>query len=420
MSVISPLARDARSFASWRQRIFAGSWLSYFSIYFTRKNYGVAKKPMARELGLSKDDLKWIDLLNLIGYALGQFVHGALGDTLGPRRLIALGMLASAALSLWFGLSSLLGVLVLVWGLNGFVQATGWPGNGKLMASWWSARERGPVMGWWSTCYQAGGLVATFLATWLLTWGWRASFVGPPLLVVVVAGAVWLLVRDRPSEVGHPDPEVAPGISDEERARLRREAWPQVLRNPRTWSLGLAYFCMKFIRYAFNGWLAYFLAEAYHYSDKKSGYVSMGFDAGGIPFVIFAAWLADRVLGRRRIGVAAGSCVLLVGALGLYKVIGADGAFYNAIGLGLVGGTLFAADALVSGSASQDLGGPHAAGLACGVVNGLGSIGAVVQVFVTVWVSSRWGWDTLFTLFMIVAAVAALALAPFARVRPAD
>jgi OPA family sugar phosphate sensor protein UhpC-like MFS transporter len=414
---LTPAAAPA-PMAGWRARVFAASWLSYFSYYFTRKNFSVAKKPMARELGLSKSDLQWIDLASLTAYAAGQFVHGVLGDAIGPRRLVALGMLTTAALSALFGVSSLLGVFVLLWGLNGFVQATGWPGNGKLMASWWSARDRGPVMGWWSTCYQAGGLAATFVAGWLLVWGWRAAFLGPALWVAVVGGAFWLLVRDRPSDVGLPDPEVARGVTAEERARLRREAWPLVLRNPRTWSLGLAYFCLKMIRYAFLYWLPFYLAEGYGYGDQKSAYVSMGFEAGGVPLVVLAAWAADRVFGRRRIGVAAAACVCLAGALALYKVIGGHGVAWNVIGLGLIGGTLFAADTLVSGSASQDLGGPHAAGLACGVINGIGSIGAIVQGFVTVAVSDAYGWDALFTVFMVLAAAAALALAPFARVRP--
>lgn len=419
---VSPPAPEPAlgALANWRARIFAASWLSYFSYYFTRKNFSVAKKPMARELGLSTDALKWIDLASLTAYAIGQFVHGLLGDALGPRRLVALGMLTTAALSAAFGVSSLLGVFVLLWGLNGFVQASGWPGNGKLMASWWSARDRGPVMGAWSTCYQAGGLVATFVATWLLTWGWRAAFVGPALWVAVVAGAFWLMVRDRPSQVGLPDPEVTAGISDAERKRLRREAWPLVLRNPRTWSLGLSYFCLKMIRYAFLYWLPFYLAEAYGYGDKKSGYVSMGFEAGGIPLVILAAWLADRVFGRRRIGVAAVSCLCLAGALALYKVIGSHGVAWNVIGLALIGGTLFAADTLVSGSAAQDLGGPHAAGLACGVINGIGSIGGVAQGFVTVGVSQAYGWDALFSVFIGLAVAGALALLPFVRVRPAS
>ena len=85
-----------------------------------------------------------------------------------------------------FGTQSLLGVLVLLWGLNGFVQATGWPGNGKLLASWFDTRRRGEMMGVWSTCYQAGGVAAKLVALqFLVRWGWRAAFFGPALWVAV-------------------------------------------------------------------------------------------------------------------------------------------------------------------------------------------------------------------------------------------
>lgn len=415
----APAVPAVRAPAAVEQRVFWISWLSYFSYYFTRKNFSVAKAPMARELHLTTDQLKWIDLASLASYCVGQFVHGLLGDALGPRKLLALGMLTTAALSIAFGLSSFFGVFVLLWGLNGFVQASGWPGNGKLMASWFGPAERGKVMGLWSTCYQAGGLAATLLATRLLTWGWRAAFVGPALWVVVVALALWLLVRDRPSDLGHADPEVEAGTSKEELARLRRAAWPLILKNPLTWSLGLAYFCLKLMRYAFLYWLPFYLATGLGYGDQDSGYVSMGFEAGGIPLVILAGWLADRVFGRRRIAVAAVSSLLLVGALALYQSIGDAGTVWTVLGLALVGGFLFAADTLVSGAASQDLGGPHGAGLACGIINGIGSVGGVAQGFLTVYVSKHYGWDALFQVFMVLAFLGALALLPFWRVRPA-
>lgn len=101
-------------------------------------------------------------------------------------------------------------------------------------------------------------------------------------------------------------------------------------------------------------------------------------------------------------------------------MIGSHGVAWNVIGLALIGGTLFAADTLVSGSAAQDLGGPHAAGLACGVINGIGSIGGVAQGFVTVGVSKAYGWDALFSVFIVLAVAGALALLPFVRVRPAS
>ena len=172
----------------WQDRIFAASWLSYFSYYFTRTNFSAAKKDLQADLGLSKAQLGWIDTASLAAYCVGQFVHGVLGEVVGPRRLIALGMLTSAALSALFGTQSLFGVLVLLWACNGFVQATGWPGNGKLMASWFTTRRRGELMGWWSTCYQGGGVVAKLVAIQFLALSWRAAFLGPALWVAVVGG----------------------------------------------------------------------------------------------------------------------------------------------------------------------------------------------------------------------------------------
>ncbi|MEZ4400256.1 MAG: MFS transporter [Kofleriaceae bacterium] len=408
--------------ARWRDRIFAISWLSYFSYYFTRTNFSAAKKGLQQDLGFSKAQLGWLDTASLAAYCLGQFVHGVFGEVIGPRRLVAMGMLTSAALSIVFGTQSLFGVLVLLWGLNGFVQATGWPGNGKLLASWFDTRRRGELMGIWSTCYQAGGVVAKLVAVQCLVWfGWRGAFIGPALWVAVVGGAFWLLVRDRPSDVGFADPDV-PAMTAAERpaelAALRRQARREVLATPRIWFMGANYFCLKFMRYAFLYWLPFYLFEGYHYSKEKAGLVSIAFDAGGIPFVILLGFLADRVLGRRRIGTALLSCVALCGAFALYRVIGSHGVVWNITGLALIGGALFGADALVSGSASQDVGGPHASALACGLVNGIGSLGGIAQTFVLVYVTDRWGWDALFQLFMGLSLVAALLLAPFAMVRP--
>jgi sugar phosphate permease len=403
---------------SIEQRVFWVSWLSYFSYYFTRSNFSVAKKPMAKELGLSKSDLNYIDLASLSAYCVGQFVHGALGDVLGPRRLITLGMAASACVSVAFGLNSILSIFILLWAVNGFVQATGWPANGKLMASWFDPHTRGERMGVWSTCYQAGGVAAKLLATALLVYGWRAALLGPALWVLVVAGTVWLTVRDRPSELGYANPEIDASLTKEQLHQLRRAAWPVVLKNARVWCLGITYFFMKMMRYAFVYWLPFYLAEAYDFDAAKAGYVSIAFDAGGIPLVIFAGYMADRWLGRRRIATAAIWCMALCGALGLYRVIGDEGLVWNIVGLCLIGGTLFAADSLVSGSAAQDIGGPHASALACGVVNGVGSVGGIVQGFFTVWISDTYGWDAMFQVFMVLAALSALPLLPFVRVRP--
>ena len=262
-------------------------------------------------------------------------------------------------------------------------------------------------------------LFATLLAARLLeAAGWRGTFIGPAIWVTVVALAFFLLVRDRPSELGYRDPDTV-AMDREERRRMMRAELPRVLRTPMVWVLGAAYFCCKSIRYSFIFWLPYFLHHAYGYSKARSLDLSMAFDGGGILMVIVAGLLADRVFARRRVFTAFVFLWGLVGALLLYREVADASALVNVLALAAVGGCLFAADSLISGAVAQDLGGPHAAGLAAGIINGIGSIGQVLQGFVLVYVSDRWGWGTLFTVFMGLAAAGALCLIPYLRVGPA-
>jgi OPA family glycerol-3-phosphate transporter-like MFS transporter len=400
---------------SLRVRMFGLSWLSYFSYYFTRKNYSIVKS----SLGLAKGELVIIETVFSAAYAVGQFVNGALADVLGPRRLVAGGMLLSAAMAVLFGLSSSLPLFVIAYGLNGLFQSSGWPGNGKVMAAWFSTRERGEIMGYWGTCYQVGGIAAGAFATFLLSnWGWRSAQFGPALWVGVVGVAYLLWVVDTPSDRGYADPDVEPGVSAEARRELRRQAWPRVLRNPMTWFLGANYFCMKMTRYSLIFWLPYYFEDGLGYGKAEAGYMSISFDVGGVAGVIFGGLVADRIFGRRRIAVAAVMTAGLVGALALHGAIGDQGMWVTMLTMALVGALLFGPDSIVSGAVSQDLGGPHAAALACGVINGLGSIGAVFQGFMVRYVSDEYGWNALFTVFQVLAIVATLALLPYFRVRP--
>ena len=53
-----------------------------------------------------------------------------------------------------------------------------------------------------------------------------------------------------------------------------------------------------------------------------------------------------------------------------------------------------------------------------GMINGIGSLGAILEGAVTDFVSTRFGWNALFGLFELMALFAAAALLPFVRRRP--
>jgi sugar phosphate permease len=157
-------------------RAWTVTWFAYATYYMGRKSFSVSKKTLRLELGLSEADLGLIDTLYLAAYSLGQFGSGWLGDRIGARRLLAIGLLGSALACAAFGLSSGALAFGAMYFLNGLFQATGWPGTTRAMAEWTTVGNRGTVMAFWCTCYQVGGIAANWVAGMLLVrYGWRAT-----------------------------------------------------------------------------------------------------------------------------------------------------------------------------------------------------------------------------------------------------
>lgn len=394
----------------YRWVVWGLTWLAYASYYTGRKGLSVAKKSLHDRLGISEGALGAIDTAYLAAYSLGQFLSGYLGDRVGARRLVGAGMLASAAACAAFGASSTALLFGVFFCLNGLAQSTGWPGTTRSMAEWTTRENRGTVMAFWATCYQVGGIVATGLAAFLLgRYGWRAAFFGPALWLAIVGVVVFIWLAPGPESAG----------SAESVGRARRDAQRDVLGNPVLWCYGASYFCIKFIRYALLFWLPYFLATKRGYGEEQAGYVSIAFEVGGVIGVIALGIASDRLVSYSRSLLSAVGLVALMLALLLYTRIGASSTLANVVGLALIGAALFGPDALLSGAASQDAGGPHAAATATGFVNGVGSIGAALVGLVLPAISKRYGWDAVFHLFVALALLGALCLVPTLRRGPA-
>jgi sugar phosphate permease len=388
------------------------TWLSYASYYLCRKGFSVTKKTLHDQHGVSETALGVIDTAYLTAYSAGQFVNGFLGDHVGARRLIGFGMLASAACCFAFGASSTALAFGIFFGLNGLAQATGWPGNTRAMAEWTTPRNRGTVMAFWSTCYQVGGMVATPLAGVLaVAYGWRAAFFGPAAIVSVVALLVIAFLRPGPGVVMATRAAAAAGADT---SALRKNAQRAVLRSPVLWCYGVSYFFVKFIRYALLFWLPYYLSTRLGYATDKAAWVATSFEAGGVLGVIVIGRLSDRTR-LSRAGISALSLLGLALALVLYVFFGSAGTLVNVALFGLVGALLFGPDALLSGASAQDAGGPHAAAMAAGFVNGVGSIGAIVEGLCVPPLAKAFGWSALFPGLVVLAIAAALSLLPTLR-----
>jgi sugar phosphate permease len=379
------------------------TWLSYATYYFGRKNLSVTKAVIGRELG--SHALYGVETAYLAAYAVGQYASGWLGDRVGARRLVGTGMLVAAAASFAFGLWSVGALFLVTATVNGLAQSTGWPGNVKAMQEWTTPETRGRVMGVWATCYQVGGIAATAFAAWLLARaGWRAAYYGPALVLALVGVAALVFIRPGPG---------AANPSDDTRAERRAVALSATV-----WWYGASYFFIKLIRYSLLFWLPFYLETVLRYAPGQAGYFSTSFEIGGVLGTIALGAVSDRLPAVPRSAVCAASLVGLAGALFAYGQLGGASHAVNFAIMALVGAFLYGPDTLLSGAAAQDLGGPKAAALAIGMINGLGSVGAVSQEFVTRTVSHAYGWNAVFYVLLVGALAAALLLTPTFRGSP--
>src|SRR5262249_51271352 len=162
------------------------------------------------------------------------------------------------------------------------------------------------------------------------------------------------------------------------------------------------YFGMKLIRYSIDFWLPYYLEKSLGYPRDTAAYVSTAFQFGGIFGAIAIGWISDRWFPGRR-GVIAAICTLgLAGALALYGQISCLGLWVTFAAMALVGFCRFGPDALISGVAAQDLGGPMAAATVAGFINGCGSVGAIAEGALVSGISTRFGWQAVFQALMIL------------------
>ncbi len=363
---------------SWRVRVFAATWASYAGFYFCRKPFYIAKASLEETMNWDAATLGWIGTAYLLAYTLGQFLSGWAGNRFGPRLLLLTGMAVTIGANIAFGFTTNAYTFAAFMVVNGLAQSTGWSNNVGTMARWFHRQERGTVMGWWATNFQVGGVLANLLAAAILAaWGVEWAFFSGSFVLMAVWAFFLFNQRNDPADVGLP-PVVDPDESESEEGQ--DAGWTRaVVTN--VLIVGVFYFFVKFIRYALWSWAPYLLSRNYGLDFDDAGYLSTAFDLAGIAGVIVCGWLSDRYFEGRRASVAFLFICGMAASCGFLYVLGPTSLILFGTSLALIGFTLYGPDALMSGAGAIDVGSPQKAVLAAGIINGMGSIGAVVQEF---------------------------------------
>lgn len=409
-----------KSLQRWRVQIFLITWLAYAAFYFTRKAFSVAKLGIAEDptFELDKAAMANLDALYLAAYAVGQFTWGIFADRFGPRVVVLGGLVISALVALVMGTFATLPIFATCMVVQGLAQSTGWSGLCKNIGSFFATRERGRVLGYWSTCYAFGGLVATPFAGW---WAyevfqdWRMAFISSALVVGAVAVLFFFLQRNRPEDVGHAPLEPQPQKTDAPREG-HWKSLRKVLKNRTVLVLGLSYFLLKPARYAILLWGPVIIYERMPSIGKvASAIVPTAFELAGLVGPILIGYASDKLFGARRMPACVLSLIALTVCLALFVPAMQSGSLYLVVGLlFMMGMTLYGPDSMISGSAAIDFGTQDGAGTAAGFVNGCGSVGAILGGLLPGYFDTV----TVFLVFTAAALLASLMLVPFWNSRP--
>lgn len=402
-----------------RWRMFAFLFAFGTVAYLQQRTITVAGYQMMPQLGISQQQLGWLESAFLLGYTCLQLPGGLLGQRLGARSLllivscVALGamLVAPLAAAVLTGLT-LFAVLFTAQLLLGAAQGPIFPVSAGVFAAWFTPNRWPLVQGLQSMGLQIGAAATPPLIAWLMSaFGWQRAIVWTTLPATLLIAGWMLYARDTPGE--------HPGVGAAELAELGPPrpaanaaiSWPRLwalLRNRDVFALTLSYLCMNYAFYLIANWTFLYLVQERHFTVLEGGWLAAtpplaaGFGAG------LGGQLAA-VLERRR-GVRRGLRLvplvsLPAAGLLLFVAVGAANGYLAALALALCFACVELNEAPYWAAAMHV--GRADTMAATGVLNTGGNLGGVIATPIIAYLSAHQGWGSAFALGAVSTVVGA-------------
>jgi ACS family glucarate transporter-like MFS transporter len=308
--------------------------------YADRATVSIAGPALSKDLGLSAIDLGFVFSAFGWAYVIGQLPGGWLLDRFGSRLVYAASIVAWSLFTMVQGLvagASALPLLFLLRFMVGLSEAPSFPGNGRLVAAWFPAAERGTASAIFNSAqYFATVLFAPIMGWITFTYGWRHVF--------FFMGAIGLLFSLVWLRWVHP-PSRHPRIGEAELAHLRaggalvdldadrsssapapqgqgREGLKVLLTSRTMWGVYIAQYAVTALTNFFITWFPVYLVQQRGMTILSAGLVASvpavcGF-LGGILGGIWSDWLLRRgfsLTAARKIPIITGM-LLAIGIAG--------------------------------------------------------------------------------------------------------
>jgi MFS transporter, OPA family, glycerol-3-phosphate transporter len=286
--------------AQWRMLLV--TMFCYFFYYTGRQTWGFAIPAIQEELGLSKETLGWIGAGLLWAYALGQAINGNLGDKFGGRIMMSLGAILSCAFNWVVSFGTTCAGLACPMVANGFAQSMGWAPGSRVLSNWFGHHERGRAFGFYMLAASLSSVLAfvtplVVLRTLGLNWRW--IFRLPVLLLLVGGAAYYVIVRNKPEDLGYsaPSDPGAGGVNEAGKTPADDTSlyrYLAVLKNWRFMVACVGIFFQSTARYGLLTWVpVHFLGADWKHSS--AAWISIALPIGMALGAVTGGWVSDKL-----------------------------------------------------------------------------------------------------------------------------
>ena len=370
-------------YSKYRKEILASIIVLYGFGYTCRLALSVVKKPLIDSGLFSIGDLGLVGSAYFYGYALGKFFNGFFADYANVRRFFTFGLITSGLINVSMGLNQSLLLWVVFWFLNGWVQGIGAPSCAIALTNWFSPKERGRYYGIWSTAHSIGeGLTFIGSAALVNYFSWRAGFIGPGILLIIITIVGYKYLQESPKSLGLPS--VGSWKKELDTKPLLKN-FNEVMNNqlmiikyPSIWILGLASSTMYITRYAINSWGILYLQEIRGYSLIEAGSIIGLNTFTGIIGCVAYGFISDKYFDARRPPVTLMFGLVEIASLFLI-FFGPESTVVLIIAFLIYGFTLSGLLAVLGGLFAIDIAPKNISGAAMGFIGLFSYIGAGIQ-----------------------------------------
>ncbi|WP_447873857.1 MFS transporter [Serratia fonticola] len=388
-------------------------FITYSLAYLDRANFSFASAAgINDDLGITKGMSSLLGALFFLGYFFFQIPGAIYAERRSVKKLIFW------CLILWGGSASLTGMvsnipmLAAIRFILGVVEAAVMPAMLIYISNWFTKSERSrantflilgnPVTVLWMSVV-SGYLIHAF--------GWREMFIIEGVPAVIWAFCWWVLVKDKPSQVGW--------LSDQEKLALQQQLaeeqkgikavrnYGEAFRSRNVILLCMQYFAWSIGVYGFVLWLPSILRSGMQMGMVEAGWLSSVPYLAATIAMIVVSWASDKMQNRKLFVWP----LLLIGALAFFAsyAIGPNH-FWISYGLLVVAGAAMYAPYGPFFAIIPEMLPRNVAGGAMALINSMGALGSFFGSWFVGYLNGATGSPAASYMFMAIALLASVGL----------